>query len=55
MVRLNSKKAKITSSKTRKNKGNRSSVNQKSFDNMLKCMLETLISIKLYHWNTEPS
>ena len=52
MVRLNSKKAKIISSKTRKNKGNRSSVNQKSFDNMLKCMLETLISIKLYHWNT---
>ena len=52
MVRSNSKKAKITSSKTRKNKGNRSSVNQKSFDNMLKCMLETLISIKLYHWNT---
>ena len=52
MVRLNSKKAKITSSKTRKNNGNRSSVNQKSFDNILKCMLETLMSIKLYHWNT---
>jgi DNA-binding ferritin-like protein len=52
MVRSNSKKAKITSSKTRKKKGNRSSVNQKSFDNMLKCMLETLMSIKLYHWNT---
>jgi DNA-binding ferritin-like protein len=52
MVRSNSKKAKITSSKTRKKKGNRSSVNQKSFDTMLKCMLETLMSIKLYHWNT---
>ena len=52
MVRLNSKKAKITSSKTRKTKGKRSSVNQKSFDNILKCMLETLMSIKLYHWNT---
>ena len=27
-------------------------VTQKSFDNILKCMLETLASIKLYHWNT---
>ena len=37
--------------RTRKNRGG-AGVSQKSFDNILKCMLETLASIKLYHWNT---
>lgn len=40
-------------SNTRKNtKGGNVKVSQKSFDAILKCMLETLASIKLYHWNT---
>lgn len=30
----------------------RTNINQKSFDNVIKCMLELSIMIKLYHWNT---
>jgi len=37
--------------KTRKHHGG-AAVTQKSFDTIIKSMLETLMSIKLYHWNT---
>lgn len=37
--------------KTRKHHGG-GAVTQKSFDSIIKSMLETLMSIKLYHWNT---
>jgi len=41
------------SSRSTTRKNNRGGgVSQKSFDGILKCMLETLASIKLYHWNT---
>lgn len=51
MPHMSTKKSKQTLRKTRKNRVG-SSVSQKSFDDVLKCMLETLMSIKLYHWNT---
>ena len=42
-----------TKTKTRKHHGGGGgAVTQKSFDNIIKSMLETLMSIKLYHWNT---
>lgn len=51
MVRLGTRKHKRSTGTTRKYKKT-SGVTQKSFDNILKCMLEALMSIKLYHWNT---
>ena len=44
----------VNKNKTRKNTTTklRTNINQKSFDNVIKCMLELSIMIKLYHWNT---
>ena len=44
----------INKNKTRKNFTIklRTNINQKTFDNVIKYMLELTIMIKLYHWNT---
>jgi len=51
MKHLGTRKHKRANAMSRKTRAG-SNVTQKSFDNILKCMLESLISIKLYHWNT---